>query len=65
VDGPLSVVCGQFATRDQTGGYGRFVWLYAGVKRGQVLWTDIDDGAVKALPSPTGRPGRGRWSQGG
>lgn len=45
MDGPLSVVCGQFATRDQTGGYGRFVWLYAGVKRGQVLWTDIDDGA--------------------
>jgi hypothetical protein len=45
VEGPLAVVCGQFAARNQTGGGGGFVWFYAAIKHGQVLWTDIDDGS--------------------
>ena len=42
VEGPVSVVCGQFAARSATGGYGDFVWFYAAIKDGQVLWTDVD-----------------------
>ncbi|HXQ13774.1 MAG TPA: hypothetical protein VN814_04030 [Caulobacteraceae bacterium] len=45
VEGPIAVVCGQFASRNPSGGYGGYVWFYAAIKDGQVLWTDIDDGS--------------------
>jgi len=37
VDGPVSVVCGQFSSRGRTGG--GYSWFFVAIKRGRVLWT--------------------------
>jgi hypothetical protein len=39
VDGPVSVVCGQFSSRGRTGGDSSYSWFFVAIKRGHVLWT--------------------------
>jgi hypothetical protein len=41
VDGPVSVVCGQFNQVDRPSGAG-YEWFLVAIKRGQVLWTTYD-----------------------
>jgi len=38
-DGPVSVVCGQYAVRNSSGDDGAYSWFFVAIKRGQVLWT--------------------------
>jgi hypothetical protein len=45
VSGPVSVVCGQYSTRDDAGAYGGYAWFYVAIKHGEVLWFDLDDAA--------------------
>jgi hypothetical protein len=45
IEGPISVVCGQYTAPEQNGGY---AWFFVAIKRGRVLWTASD-----APPSPT------------
>jgi hypothetical protein len=45
IDGPVSVVCGQYKSRDQNGGYGGYYWFFVAIKHGRVLWADVDQGA--------------------
>jgi hypothetical protein len=45
IAGPVSVVCGQYNSRDQTGGFRGFAWFFVAIKHGQVLWADVDGGA--------------------
>ena len=42
IDGPVSVVCGQYNREDRTGGDSRYYWFFVAIKRGQVLWTAFD-----------------------
>jgi hypothetical protein len=42
VDGPVSVVCGEFAVSDRP----RASWFFVAIKRGQVLWTAADKPAA-------------------
>jgi hypothetical protein len=44
IDGPVSVVCGQYAVSDGKGGQSGVSWFFAAIKHGQVLWTDVDLG---------------------
>jgi hypothetical protein len=39
IDGPVSVVCGQFSSRGRTGGDSSYSWFFVAIKRGRVLWT--------------------------
>jgi hypothetical protein len=39
IDGPVSIVCGQFSSRGRTGGDGGYAWFFVAIKRGHVLWT--------------------------
>jgi hypothetical protein len=52
--GPVSVVCGQYSSRDQQGAYGDYSWFFVAIKRGRVLWTSSD-----AAP---GTPGEAYYS---
>jgi hypothetical protein len=42
IAGPVSVVCGQFNSRDQTGGQSGYAWFFVAIKHGEVLWSDVD-----------------------
>jgi hypothetical protein len=42
IDGPVSVVCGQYASSDGKGGQSGYAWFFAAIKHGQVLWADVD-----------------------
>jgi hypothetical protein len=42
IAGPVSVVCGQYSKPDRAGGYGGYAWFFVAIKRGQVLWADVD-----------------------
>jgi hypothetical protein len=42
VEGPLSLVCGQFSAKDEKGVASDYAWFLAAIKRGQVLWTNSD-----------------------
>jgi hypothetical protein len=42
IQGPVSVVCGQYKGADATAGY---AWFYVAIKQGQVLWADVDKAA--------------------
>lgn len=44
IDGPVSVVCGQYDSLDRTGGHSGYSWFFVAIKRGQVLWADVDLG---------------------
>jgi hypothetical protein len=45
IAGPVSVVCGQYNARGQTGGYDGYSWFFVAIKDGQVLWADVDHAA--------------------
>jgi hypothetical protein len=45
ISGPVSVVCGQYNARGQTGGYDGYSWFFVAIKHGQVLWADVDHAA--------------------
>jgi hypothetical protein len=45
IPGPVSVVCGQYDSRDRSGGHGGYAWFFVAIKRGEVLWADVDKGA--------------------
>jgi hypothetical protein len=42
-EGPVSIVCGQYALHLPSGGYAGYAWFFVAIKHGQVLWSDIDD----------------------
>lgn len=42
VDGPLSIVCGEVAAPNHTGGYGDYSWFFVTIKQGHVLWLAAD-----------------------
>jgi hypothetical protein len=54
IDGPVAVVCGQFDSRDRTGGHSGYPWFFVAIKEGQVLWTAFDKSA--------GEPGEAYYS---
>jgi hypothetical protein len=39
IQGPISVVCGQYSSQDANGGY---AWFFVAIKRSHVLWTATD-----------------------
>jgi hypothetical protein len=43
IDGPITLVCGQFTSGDAKGGDSDYAWFLAAIKRGHVLWTTLDD----------------------
>ncbi len=45
VDGPVSIVCGQFGSAGSAGPAG-FAWFFVAIKRGQVLWVTSDKGGA-------------------
>lgn len=52
IEGPVSIVCGQYNARDRSGAYGGYAWYFVAIKHGQVLWADVDE---------TGAPGPGYY----
>ena len=44
IDGPVSVVCGQYASRDRAGSASG--WFFVAIKQGRVLWTATDMSAA-------------------
>jgi len=56
IDGPVSVVCGQYSPRDRTGRDGGYAWFFVAIKRGHVLWTadDVSAGSDEAFYSCKG-----------
>lgn len=42
VEGPVSIVCGQYSPRDAKGGDSGYAWFFVAIKRGHVLWTASD-----------------------
>ena len=42
VDGPVSVICGQYAPHAGKADGGGYTWFLVAIKRGQVLWTTRD-----------------------
>lgn len=59
IDGPVSIVCGQYSLRSATGGYGDYSWFFVAIKHGQVLWSDVDDAANGPGPAYNGCKGAG------
>jgi hypothetical protein len=45
VDGPVSIVCGQFGSPPGAGPAG-YAWFFVAIKRGQVLWVTSDKGGA-------------------
>jgi hypothetical protein len=39
IDGPVSIICGQYAWEGNKGAY---AWFFVAIKRDQVLWTTLD-----------------------
>ena len=42
IDGPVSIVCGQYKTVDRSSGVSGYSWFFVAIKRGHVLWTAAD-----------------------
>jgi len=42
IDGPASVVCGQYKWQDRAAGQSDYYWFFVAIKRGHVLWTAFD-----------------------
>jgi hypothetical protein len=42
IDGPVSVVCGQYKMQDRTVGESGYYWFFVAIKQGRVLWTAFD-----------------------
>ena len=53
VDGPVSIVCGQYNARGPTGHDGAYAWFFVAIKQGRVLWTadDVSAGSDEAFYS--------------
>jgi hypothetical protein len=43
IDGPISLVCGQYSSKDEKGVASDYAWFLVTIKRGKVLWTNADD----------------------
>jgi hypothetical protein len=43
IDGPVSIVCGQYSTRNSAGASSAYAWFFVAIKHGQVLWSDVDE----------------------
>ena len=69
IDGPVSIVCGQYNARNRTGGDSGYAWFFVAIKQGQVLWTAADKssgGPGEAYYSCEGAgltPASARWNQ--
>jgi hypothetical protein len=51
IEGPISLVCGQYSSKDDKGVVSDYAWFLAAIKHGNILWTNLDqpsdgDGAV-------------------
>lgn len=46
VDGPVSIVCGQFGLPEHAMADGGYAWFFVAIKRGHVLWITSDKGAA-------------------
>ncbi|HEX3407410.1 MAG TPA: hypothetical protein VHS81_09250 [Caulobacteraceae bacterium] len=42
IAGPVSIVCGQYATKDPEGGPLRQAWFFVPIKHSKILWSDVD-----------------------
>jgi hypothetical protein len=42
IDGPVSVVCGQYKMQDRAVGDSDYYWFFVAIKQGHVLWTAVD-----------------------
>jgi len=40
IEGPVSIVCGQYSSQNPNGGYS---WFFVAIKRSHVLWTASDE----------------------
>jgi hypothetical protein len=56
IDGPVSIVCGQYNPRVPTGGDSGYAWFFVAIKQGRVLWTadDVSAGTDEAFYSCKG-----------
>jgi len=56
VDGPVSIVCGQYNPKGPVGGDGGYAWFFVAIKHGHVLWTadDVSAGTDEAYESCKG-----------
>jgi len=56
IDGPVSIVCGEYNPRGPAGGDGAYAWFFVAIKHGQVLWTadDVTAGSDEAYESCKG-----------
>ncbi len=59
IEGPVSIVCGQYNAKDRTGAYGGYAWFFVAIKRGVVLWSDVDTAADGAGAGYYGCKGAG------
>jgi hypothetical protein len=48
IDGPISIVCGQYSSFERKGGESDYSWFFVAIKRGKVLWTASDETSVTA-----------------
>jgi len=64
IDGPVSIVCGQFSSRGRTGGDSGYSWFFVAIKRGHVLWTSRGpDEAYYSCENAGLTPSRALWNQ--
>lgn len=42
IPGPISIVCGRYATKDPAGGPPRQAWFFVPIKHSKVLWAAVD-----------------------
>jgi hypothetical protein len=42
IDGPASVVCGQYKMQDRAAGASDYYWFFVAIKQGHVLWSAFD-----------------------
>ena len=48
IDGPVSIVCGQYNARGPTGHDGAYAWFFVAIKQRRVLWTADDVSAMRS-----------------
>jgi hypothetical protein len=54
VNGPVTLVCGQYSSQDRKGDDAGYAWFLVAIKRGHILWTTSD--------SAFGDPGQAYYS---
>jgi len=45
-EGPVKLVCGQYALKNATGGHGSYSWYFVAMKDGVVLFSEVDTSQV-------------------